>query len=71
MIPTKLFMAVTPDEYELPLAPPDTAKNLAELFGTTPNNIWSQVSHQKTRGGQKRANYHNDIGVRFVSIGKI
>lgn len=46
----KMYMAVTPDEYELPLAPPDTAKNLAELFGTTPNNIWSQVSHQKWYG---------------------
>ena len=43
----KLYMAVTPDRYELPLAPPDTAKNLAELFGTTPNNIWAQVSHQR------------------------
>lgn len=67
----KLYMAVTPDRYELPLAPPDTAKNLAELFGTTPNNIWAQVSHQKSRGERKRANYHNDIGVRFVLVGKI
>lgn len=37
----KLYMAVTPDRYELPLVPPDTAKNLAELFGTTSNNIWA------------------------------
>ncbi|RGO78096.1 hypothetical protein DXB04_27755 [Enterocloster bolteae] len=45
----KLYMAVTPDRYELPLAPPDTAKNLAELFGTTPNNIWhrSAIKNQE------------------------
>lgn len=67
----KMYMAVTPDKYELPLAPPDTAKNLAELFGTTPNNIWAQISHRNTRRDQKRGNYHNSIGVRFVEVGKI
>ena len=64
-------MAVTPDKYELPLAPPDTAKNLAELFGTTPENIWAQVCHRCTRGEPKRSNYHNTIGVRFVKIGDL
>lgn len=53
------------------LAPPDTAKNVAELFGATRNNIWAQISHRNTRGDQKRGNYHNSIGVRFVEIGKI
>lgn len=68
MNPTKMYMAVTPDEYELPLAPPDTAKNLAVLFGTTPCNIWAQISHRNSRGDQKRVNYKNSIGVRFVKV---
>ena len=34
-----LWMAVTPDEYELPLCVADTARELAEKYGTTTNTI--------------------------------
>ena len=34
-----LWMAVTADEYELPIAVTETARELAEIFGTTTNNV--------------------------------
>ena len=42
-----IWMKVTNDELELPIAVADNTKELAELCGTTPNAIWSSVSHAK------------------------
>lgn len=44
-----LWLLVTKDKYELPLAVADTAKELAIMTGTTKNNIVSQIS----RGSKK------------------
>ena len=45
----KLYLKVTPDEYELPLAVADNRKILAEMVGTTPEYVSSQIS-KKCKG---------------------
>ena len=45
-----LWMKVTSDEYELPVAVADTAKELAKIVGTTENTINSRISHAKADG---------------------
>lgn len=42
-----IWMKVTADDLQLPLAVADTAQELADLCGTTSNNITSTVSHWK------------------------
>lgn len=49
-----IYMKVTADEYELPLFVAETVRELAEMTGTTENNIRSSIS--KRRNG--RANTH-------------
>lgn len=44
---SKIWIEVTQDEYELPVAVADTARELAEIVGTTTNNIISQCSHRR------------------------
>ena len=44
------YMAVTNDEYELPLYVSDSLKDMAEKFGVAPNTVASSISHQ--RGGR-------------------
>lgn len=41
----KIWMKVSHDKYELPIAVADSASELAKLCGTTPNVIYSQRSH--------------------------
>ena len=45
-----LYIKVTNDRYELPMAVADTAHELAKMCGVTPNNIYSQISHAKSKG---------------------
>ena len=47
----RLFLKVTNDKYELPLVVADSAAELAKRTGTTQTNIYSAISHTKTRGG--------------------
>lgn len=54
-----LWMAVTADEYELPLAVTDTARELAEIFGTT-TNIVQSLEHGNYSGKK--------IGRRYVKV---
>ena len=42
-----LWLKVTSDEYELPVAVADTAAKLAELCDTTEGTIYSSMSHMK------------------------
>ena len=58
-IPDGVVMAVTTDEYELPVAVRDTISEMAELFGTTAGSIRSMMS-KKTSG--------KTTGVRFVYV---
>lgn len=43
----KLYLCVTRDEYELPLAIADTPRELAEMCGVTKSAICSAISHEK------------------------
>lgn len=45
-----LWMKVTPDRYELPVAVGDTAEQLARLVGCTKNNIYSAISNATKHG---------------------
>ena len=56
-----VWMAVSQDELSLPIAIADTAKELAELLGTTENNVKSSASKCK-HGVYKNSRY---IAVRI------
>lgn len=47
-----LWLQVTSDKYELPLAVADSAEQLASLIGVKTNNIFSAISNAK-RGGYR------------------
>ena len=59
-----LWLAVEADEYELPLAVADSARELAEKCGTTKHNIESFVSKQCNGriSGIKYMKVINDVG---------
>lgn len=50
-----LWLAVTPDAYELPLAVCDTAEELGQKYGLSRNSIISNVKRKAdgTRSGRK------------------
>lgn len=43
-----IYMCVTSDKYELPIAIADTASELARIMDTTTNNIYSCISRSNT-----------------------
>lgn len=45
-----VYMAVTKDKYELPIAVADTTAELAKLVGVSRNAINSAISHAKKKG---------------------
>lgn len=45
-----IWLAVTPDKYELPVAVADTAEELGNMLGKTANAIYSSMSNSKKRG---------------------
>lgn len=45
-----LWIKVTKDQYEFPLAVADTIEELAQICGSTKNNIASLMSHAKADG---------------------
>lgn len=51
-----IWMKVTNDIYELPVAVADNPRELAKLCGTTANAVKSGVSHVR-KGHQKRSSY--------------
>lgn len=46
----KIYMCVTHDKYELPVAVADSPKELADMLGVTSNNILSAIYHAKVSG---------------------
>ena len=57
-----VYIAVTKDKYELPVAVADTAPELARMLGVETNTIYSCISHMKA-GQQKSSKYYKiDIG---------
>lgn len=61
----KLYMAVSCDEYELPLFVEDTVGNLAEKLGRKETTIRSQICRNNKK--TKRANSHGYI-VLSISV---
>lgn len=55
----KLYMAVTPDKYELPLHVSDTVLSMSQWSGISQGNILSAISRK--RSGKR-------IGMKFVSV---
>jgi hypothetical protein len=53
----KLYMKVTSDKYELPLAVAKSVTELAKACGVTRNTIWQQMWMQRT-GKVKHCCYH-------------
>jgi hypothetical protein len=49
-----VYMLITQDEFELPLAIADTAVKLAQMLGIEARAIYSAISHTKTRGTKSR-----------------
>lgn len=43
-----LYLAVTPNEYELPMAVEETIADLAQKFGVNKNTLKSSISHDKS-----------------------
>lgn len=56
------WLAVTADKYELPIAVADTAGELAQLMGTTENNIRSAIA--KNKNGKKN-------GYKFIRVKRL
>lgn len=54
-----MYMAVTTDKYELPIAIGDTAGELGKIVGVSPNTIHSSIS--KNLSGKTRK-------MRFVKV---
>lgn len=55
----KLYMRVTTDELELPIAVAESPKELADLCGTTKNCVLSSISHE--RAGWLRIEIEEEI----------
>lgn len=51
---TNVWMLVTRDKYELPLAVAGSCRELAKMLGVTENGIWTLMAHDKKRGRQCR-----------------
>lgn len=50
----KVYMAVTADEYELPVAVVDSAAELAEIYGMTKGSVLSALTRESQRKNTKR-----------------
>lgn len=57
-----VYMKVTRDKYELPIAIADTVGELARMTGASKETIFSNISHQK-RGSIRKGSFKRvDIG---------
>lgn len=56
-----IWMKVTMDEYELPVAVADSVRELSEMTGATDNNIRS--SYSKYKSGQRKTCQYRKVEV--------
>lgn len=57
----KLWMKVTNDEYELPLAVADTMAELARMTGIKPESLYSIIS--RDRHGKKHSYSYREVEI--------
>lgn len=57
----KLWMKVTNDEYELPLAVADTMAELARMTGIKPESLYSIISRE--RRGKKHTYSYREVDI--------
>jgi hypothetical protein len=50
----KLYMAVTLDKYELPIAVSETVAELARMVGVNEASIWHAMSYAKKKNFKRR-----------------
>lgn len=58
---SKLYIAVTKDEYELPIAVADSQASLARMLGIQPNAIHKQMHFART--GQRKWCRYREVEV--------
>lgn len=58
---SELYMAVTADEYELPIRIADSAKEIAEKMGLRPGTVYSMIHNPKRHTGTR-------CGYRIVRV---
>lgn len=63
-----LYMAVTADRYELPVAVESNMEILANKMGSTKNNIYSQLCRQPKREKTERKRDSRTGKVRYVRV---
>lgn len=61
MSKNKLYMKVTNDEYELPLAVADTMAELARMTGIKPESLYSIISRE--RHGKKHTYSYREVDI--------
>lgn len=60
-----LWLAVTPDEYELPIAVADTAKELSHMLGMKSHAV-TELYHKHNKGVYKRYEKYKIVKVNEV-----
>lgn len=63
----KLFMAVTADEYELPLYVAERVRELAEWHGIGVDAV-HQAIYRYERDANRKRQIHPGLGVRFCRV---
>lgn len=56
-----LWIKVTHDEYELPVAVADTARELARMCGVTVSTIWTTMSHVKDPNHRQKFSMYRKV----------
>ena len=63
----KLYIAVTPDQYELPLAVADSVPELSKMMGMLPFTIYSAIRRSRLRNNQPPG-FVPPCGARFYVV---
>lgn len=65
---TRLYMAVTADKYELPIAVADTAKELSQMIGRSMDVIYTGINRSKRRAEPEKCNPAHHGSMRYYRI---
>ena len=59
----RVYLAVTADKYELPLAIADSADELGQILGRSRNDIWVTISRKNVSVGKINGHHYRIIRV--------